>query len=165
MSGNSDSATHEIDESRLRETVGTLCAAHGNRPAELIEILHEIQAKLGYVPEGATQVLAGALNLSRAEVHGVISFYHDFRRAPPGRHIVRVCRAEACQAVGCESLAKHAETSLGIAFGQSRDDGKARLEAVYCLGNCALGPAVMIDGDLHGRVDAARFDALIGDLS
>ena len=165
MSGNSNSATNDVDESRVNETVATVCAAHGNRPAELIEILHEIQAKLGYVPEGATQALAGALNLSRAEVHGVISFYHDFHRAPPGRHIVRVCRAEACQAVGCEALAKHAETSLGIPFGQSRGDGKARLEAVYCLGNCALGPAVMIDGDLHGRVDAARFDALIGALS
>lgn len=165
MSGNSNSATNDIDESRVNETVATVCAAHGNRPAELIEILHEIQAKLGYVPEGATQALAGALNLSRAEVHGVISFYHDFHRAPPGRHIVRVCRAEACQAVGCEALAKHAEKTLGVPFGQSRDDGKARLEAVYCLGNCALGPAVMIDGDLHGRVDAARFDALIGALS
>ena len=165
MSGNSESATNDIDESRVIETVGTVCATHGNRPAELIEILHEIQVRLGYVPEGATQALAGALNLSRAEVHGVISFYHDFHRAPPGRHIVRVCRAEACQAVGCEALAEHAEKSLGIAFGQSRDDGKARLEAVYCLGNCALGPAVMIDGELHGRVDAVRFDALIGALS
>ena len=160
MSGNND-----IDASRLDETVSTVCTAHGNRPADLIEILHEIQASLGYVPEGATQMLASALNLSRAEVHGVISFYHDFNRAPPGRHIVRVCRAEACQAVGCESLAKHAETSLGISFGKTRGDGQARLEAVYCLGNCALGPSVMIDGQLHGRVDAARFDALMDELS
>lgn len=156
---------NEIDESRLSETVSAVCAAHGNRPADLIEILHEIQAQLGYVPEGATQLLASAINLSRAEVHGVISFYHDFHRAPPGRHIVRVCRAEACQAVGCESLAKHAEASLGIGFGESRGDGRARLEAVYCLGNCALGPSVMIDGELHGRVDAARFDALMKELS
>lgn len=156
---------HDIEDSRLSEILGPICAAHGSRPADLIEILHELQAQLGYVPEAATQMLASALNLSRAEVHGVISFYHDFHRAPPGRHIVRVCRAEACQAVGCESLAKHAETSLGVGFGQSRADGKARLEAVYCLGNCALGPSVMIDGELHGRVDAARFDALIGALS
>ena len=159
MSGNTD-----IDESRLAETVTTVCAAYGNRPADLIEILHEIQARLGYVPEGATQLLANAINLSRAEVHGVISFYHDFHRQPPGRHVVRVCRAEACQAVGCEALAKHAESTLGVGFGETRDDGKATLKAVYCLGNCALGPSVMIDGDLHGRVDAQRFDALISEL-
>ncbi len=160
MSGNSD-----IDELSLGEAVITVCAGHGNRPDALIEILHELQAQLGYVPEGATQLLATALNLSRAEVHGVISFYHDFHRAPPGRHIVRVCRAEACQSVGCEALAKHAETALGIGFGKTRADGKATLEAVYCLGNCALGPAVMIDGELHGRVDARRFDALMKELS
>jgi formate dehydrogenase subunit gamma len=159
MSGNTD-----IDESRLAEAVDTVCAAYGNQPAQLIEILHEIQGRLGYVPEGATQQLANALNLSRAEVHGVISFYHDFRREPAGRHIVRVCRAEACQSVGCEALAQHAEASLGIGFGETRGDGKATLEVVYCLGNCALGPSVMIDGDLHGRVDAARFDALMKEL-
>lgn len=144
--------------------IGAICAAHGNRPAALIEILHEIQSLMGYVPEEATLLLAGALNLSRAEVHGVISFYHDFRRAPAGRHVVRLCRAEACQAVGCEALAHHATASLGIAFGETRGDGAATLEAVYCLGNCALGPSVMIDGELHGRVDAARFDSLIGEL-
>lgn len=160
MSGNS-----AIDESSLAETVATVCAGHDNRPAALIEILHEVQAQLGYVPEGATQLLATALNLSRAEVHGVISFYHDFHREPPGRHVVRVCRAEACQSVGCEALAKHVETTLGVGFGKTRGDGKATLEAVYCLGNCALGPAVMIDGELHGRVDAQRFDALIKELS
>lgn len=159
MSGNAD-----IDESQLAETVSALCAAYGNRPTDLIEMLHEIQARLGYVPEGATQHLAQALNLSRAEVHGVISFYHDFHRTSPGRHIVRVCRAEACQAVGCEALAKHAETALGVGFGETRGDGKATLKAVYCLGNCALGPSVMIDGDLHGRVDAQRFDALMREL-
>ena len=159
MSGNAD-----IDESCLTETVSAVCAAYDNRPADLIEMLHEIQARLGYVPEGATQLLAQALNLSRAEVHGVISFYHDFHRAPQGRHVVRVCRAEACQAVGCEALANHAETSLGVAFGETRGDGKATLEAVYCLGNCALGPSVTIDGDLHGRVDAQRFDALMREL-
>lgn len=145
--------------------VAAICAAHGNRPDALIEILHALQARAGYVPEDATQMLAGALNLSRAEVHGVISFYHDFHRHPPGRHMVRVCRAEACQSVGCEALAQHAETALGIGFGQTRGDGKATLEAVYCLGNCALGPAVMIDGELHGRVDPPRFDALMKELS
>jgi formate dehydrogenase subunit gamma len=154
----------DIDESRLAGTVVAVCAGHGNRPDALIEILHELQAQIGYVPEAATRQLAAALNLSRAEVHGVISFYHDFHRAPPGRHIVRVCRAEACQSVGCEALAEHAQAALGIGFGETRGDGKATLEAVYCLGNCALGPAVMIDGELHGRVDAPRFDALVREL-
>jgi formate dehydrogenase subunit gamma len=159
MSGHQD-----IDDTALAETAVAVAARHGHRPDALIEILHDLQAEVGYVPEAAVQPLAKALNLSRAEVHGVISFYHDFHREPHGRHVIRVCRAEACQSVGCESLAKHAEASLGVGFGKTRGDGSATLEAVYCLGNCALGPAVMIDGELHGRVDAARFDALVKEL-
>ena len=159
MSGNKD-----VDETALATMAQTICVRYGNRPDTLIEILHELQAQVGYVPEAAVQPLASALNLSRAEVHGVISFYHDFHRESAGRHVIRVCRAEACQSVGCESLAKHAETTLDVPFGKTRDDGKATLEAVYCLGNCALGPAVMIDGELHGRVDASRFDALVSEL-
>ena len=159
MSGNGD-----IEETVLAAAVQRICADHGNRPDALIEILHELQAEVGYVPEAAVQPLASALNLSRAEVHGVISFYHDFHREPAGRHVIHVCRAEACQSVGCESLARHAETALGVPFGGTRADGAATLKAVYCLGNCALGPSVMIDGDLHGRVDARRFDDLIAEL-
>lgn len=159
MAGN-----HDVEDTALAETVASIAAAHGNGPDALIEILHALQEKVGFVPEGAAQWLASSLNLSRAEVHGVISFYHDFRRAPGGRHIVRVCRAEACQAVGCEALAKHAEASLGIGFGETRSDGEATLLSVYCLGNCALGPAVMIDEELYGRVDAPRFDSLISGL-
>lgn len=159
MSGKTSS-----DETALADTVAGVCGAHGNRPDALIEILHELQATLGYIPTGVEQPLATALNLSRAEVHGVISFYHDFRREPPGRHVIRICRAEACQSVGCEALARHAEAALGIAFGETRRDGLATLEPVYCLGNCALGPAVMVDGDLHGRVDPARFDTLVQQL-
>jgi formate dehydrogenase subunit gamma len=159
MSGNRD-----IQDSALAETVTAISARHGDRPDRLIEILHELQAQVGYVPEAAVQPLATALNLSRAEVHGVISFYHDFHREPPGRHLIKICRAEACQSVGCESLARHAETSLGIGFGKTRGDGAATLEAVYCLGNCALGPSVMINGELYGRVDSARFDSLVKEL-
>lgn len=159
MSGNRD-----LDDTALAETAVTTAARFDNRPDALIEILHALQDEIGYVPEAVVQPLASALNLSRAEVHGVISFYHDFHREPPGRHIVRVCRAEACQSVGCEALARHAESTLGVAFGQTRADGKATLEPVYCLGNCALGPSVMIDGELHGRVDPSRFDALMREL-
>lgn len=159
MSGNRD-----IDDTALAETVTAISARHGHRSDRLIEILHDLQAQVGCVPDAAVQPLATALNLSRAEIHGVISFYHDFRREPRGRHVIRVCRAEACQSVGCESLAHHAESALGVSFGQTRGDGAATLEAVYCLGNCALGPSVMVDGELYGCVDAARFDSLLREL-
>ena len=128
------------------DTVAAICAGHGNRPDHLIEILHDIQGQLGHVPAGALQTVADALNLSRAEVHGVFTFYHDFRDVPAGRHVVKLCRAEACQAVGCEALADHAERTFGTKFGTTSADGRVTLEAVYCLGNCALGPSVMIDG-------------------
>lgn len=143
------------------DTVVGICAAHGNRPAALIEMLHEVQDTVGYIPVEAMPAIAAALNLTRAEVHGVATFYHDFRLEPGGRHMVRVCRAEACQAVGCEALAEHAEQALKTSFGGTTADGAVTLKAVYCLGNCALGPSVMIDDDLHGRVAPERFDALI----
>jgi len=133
---------------------------HGNRPDALLEILHDLQEELGFVPEAALPVLAKALNLSRAEVHGVVTFYHDFRRAPAGRHVVKVCKAEACQAMGGRALAAAIEKSLKISFGQTSADGAVTLEAVYCLGNCALSPAIMVDGRLVGRVDAAKFEAI-----
>jgi formate dehydrogenase subunit gamma len=142
----------------------TICEAHGNRPDELLEIFHAVQAELGFVPEAALPVIAGALNLSRAEVYGVLSFYHDFRRAPPGRHVVKICRAEACQAMHTEEVCRHAEQRLGTHFGETSADGEFTLEAVYCLGNCALSPAMMIDDVLYGCVDKKRFDAIIADL-
>jgi formate dehydrogenase subunit gamma len=127
----------------------------------LIPILHGVQAALGYVPNDAVPVIANVMNLSRAEVHGVFSFYHYFRKERPGRHVVHVCRAEACQALGATALEAHAKTSLGIDFHQTTADGAVSLEPVYCLGNCALGPSVMVDDRLQGRVSAQRFDALI----
>ncbi len=136
-------------------------AAHADRPGALLPILHAIQLELGWVPREVVPPLAHALNLSRAEVTGVISFYHDFRSAPPGRTLVKLCRAEACQAMGGEALAAHAKARLGIDFHQTRPDAAFSLEPVYCLGNCACAPAITIDGRLHGRVDAAKFDRLV----
>ena len=141
-----------------------ICAAHGNRPDELLEILHALQHDLGYVPESTLPVIANALNLSRAEVHGVVSFYHDFKREPQGRYTIKICRAEACQAMGTDKLCDHAEKKLGAEIGGTSKDGKYTVEAVYCLGNCALSPAVMIGDDLYGRVDPKRFDEIVASL-
>lgn len=143
------------------ETVRRIVTEFKDRPGPLLEVLHAIQAALGYVPDEAVAVVAEVLNLSRAEVHGVVTFYHHFRSAPAGKHLVQVCRAESCQAVGGEALAAHAQTRLGVEFHQRTADGKFSLEPVYCLGNCACSPAVMIDGQLHGRVTPERFDALL----
>ncbi len=130
-------------------------------PGALLPILHAIQDALGYVPPEAVPAIAHALNLSRADVYGVITFYRHFRSAPPGRHVVQLCRAESCQAMGCEALAQHVKTRTGADFHATSADGAVTLEAVYCLGNCACSPAVMIDGRLHGRVTPERFDRLL----
>ena len=127
----------------------------------LLPALHGLMEHFGYVDDAAVPILALAFNLSRAEVHGTISFYHDFRREPPARHQVRICRAEACQAVGANELAEHACRSLSLGFGETSEDRAVALEQVFCLGNCALSPAVLIDGRLYGRVDAERFDRLM----
>lgn len=137
--------------------------AHRAERGPLLPILHAIQRELGHVPQSVEPVLAGALNLSIAEVHGVVTFYRDFRRTPAA-HTVRVCRAEACQAVGAEELAAHAERALGVPTGETTADGGIRLDEVFCLGNCALGPAVQIDDRLHGRVSPARLDALLASV-
>ena len=133
-----------------------------SKPEMLIQILHGIVERFGYVPEAAIRQLADELNLSRADVHGVVSYYHDFRTEPPGKHIVKICQAEACQSMGSRELTRHAEESLGVALRSSDDD--ITLEPVYCLGNCACSPAVMIDGRTFGRVSLERFDELIGSL-
>jgi formate dehydrogenase subunit gamma len=138
-----------------------IVAQHRDRPGPLLEVLHAVQATLGYVPEGAVPVVAEELNLSRAEVHGVVTFYHFFRRHRPGAHTVSLCQAESCQAMGAESLAQHARERLGIDFHQTTADGRFSLEPIYCLGNCACSPAAMIDGQLHGRLTPEAFDALI----
>ena len=143
------------------ERARSICAAHGNRPDALIEILHEVQHDLGFVPETTIPAIALALNLSRAEVHGVVTFYHDFRRSPPGRHIVQICRAESCQSMQSDALCDHAKASLRTGFGETSTDGEVSLQAVYCFGNCALSPAMMVDGKLYGRVDPKRFDQIM----
>jgi formate dehydrogenase subunit gamma len=129
----------------------------------LLPILHAVQHELGHVDTGDVPVIADVLNLSVAEVHGVVTFYRDFRRSPGGRVAVRVCRAEACRSVGAEVLAAHAQRRLGVGFGETTSDGAVTLDEVFCLGNCALGPAAQVDGRLHGRVTPARFDALLGE--
>ena len=133
------------------------------RPGPLLEVLHAIQAALGYVPPAAVPLVAEGLNLSRAEVHGVVTFYHYFRRTPPGAHTVSLCRAEACQSMGAERLAEHVKRRLGVDFHETTPDGRFSLEPIYCLGNCACSPAVMIDGRLHGRVTPERLDALLAE--
>jgi formate dehydrogenase subunit gamma len=145
---------------RVREIV----AAHQGELGALLPILHDVQAEFGYIDTDTIPVIAQELNLSRADVHGVVTFYKDFRQEPPGRTTVRVCRAEACQSVGSEALARHAETRLGVGFGETTADRDVSLESVYCLGNCALGPSVQVGALLHGRVDADRFDALLAAL-
>ncbi|HKQ80687.1 MAG TPA: formate dehydrogenase subunit gamma [Steroidobacteraceae bacterium] len=147
----------------VNEDLKVILDDHASRPGPLLLVLHAVQQKYGYVPEEAVPFIAERLNLSRAEVHGVISFYHYFRRTAPGKHLVQVCRAEACQSMGAEHLAQHAQRRLQIQFHETTADGRFSLEPVYCLGNCACSPAVMIDGELFGRVSPQRFDALLAD--
>ena len=143
--------------SRTTEIVSDHIALEG----PLLPILHAVQAEFGYVPQEALPAIADGLNLTKAEVHGVMSFYHDFRDKPAGKHVVKLCRAEACQSVGADALADHARAHLGVDFNNTTADGKITLEPVYCLGLCACGPAALVDGRVVGRVDNARFDALI----
>jgi formate dehydrogenase subunit gamma len=152
-----------MPETTAEETARGIAVEHGNRPDALIEILHEVQAALGFVPEVVIPALASALNLSRAEVHGVVTFYHDFRRKPAGRHVLKLCRAEACQSMGGEAIVKRAEDRLGVACGETSADGRVTLEPTYCLGLCATAPSAMIDGRVIGRMTAERLDALLKD--
>lgn len=139
--------------------------ANRDRPGALLPVLHAVQDSVGYVPDDAVPLIAHDLNLSRAEVHGVVSFYHHFRTHAPGRHVVRICRAEACQALGARALEAHAKKTLGIDFHDTTSDGAITLEAVFCLGNCGCGPSVLVDPDaLHARVTLETFDALVATL-
>lgn len=130
----------------------------------LLPILHALQDRFGYVDAAAVPVIADELNLSRAEVHGVISFYHDFRKRAPGQHVVKICRAEACQSVGGRESEAHAQQRLNTGFHETSADGRYTLEPVYCLGNCACAPSAMIDGKLYGRVTPQRFDQIVDAL-
>ncbi|MFK3980075.1 formate dehydrogenase subunit gamma [Micromonospora sp. NPDC050397] len=148
-------------DASVKERVRALVAAHRGDRGALLPILHRIQEEFGWVDQQVVPVLAAELNLSRADVHGVITFYSDFRSEPAGRTTVKLCRAEACQSVGAEQVVAHAEQVLGIKVGQTTSDGSVTLEQVFCLGNCALGPAAQINGRVHGRVDASRLDAIL----
>ena len=141
--------------------VQDILTAHEGMEGPLLPILHAVQAEFGHVPQDALPVIAKALNLSRAEVHGVMSFYHDFREEPAGAHVVKLCRAEACQSMGADRVAAHAKAVLGVDWHGTTADGAVTLEPIFCLGLCACAPAAMLDGKLVGRVDEARLDALI----
>ena len=150
-------------EPGLRERLRALLKQHADQPGALLPLLHAVQDALGYVPSEAVPMIARALDLSRAEVHGVISYYHFFRSEPPGRQVVQVCRAEACQACGAEELLAHAERVLGCARHGTRADGAVTLEPVYCLGLCAASPAVQIGAKLHARVTPERLEQLLAE--
>jgi len=140
-----------------------IIARHGARDGAMLPMLHALQETFGNVPQAAVPMVAQALNLARAEVHGVVTFYHDFRERPAGRHVLKLCRAEACQAAGCDALAAHAEAKLGVAIGETTPDRGVTVEAVYCLGLCATAPSAMLDGRVVGRLDARRLDALLAE--
>jgi formate dehydrogenase subunit gamma len=135
--------------------------AHKALPGGLLPLLHSIQDDIGYIPEQCYELISKALNLSVAEIHGVVSFYHHFRTSAPGQHILHICRAESCQAMGSAELEEHAKSKLKVDYHQTTSDGAISLEPIYCLGNCALSPAVMLDDKLYGRVSKTKLDNLI----
>lgn len=149
-------ATYEAwNEARGAEII----AAHAGQEGATLPILHALQEAFGCVPAAVVPMIAQALNLTRAEVHGIVSFYHDFRREPPGRHVLRLCRAEACQSLGADALAAHVRDRLGVDWHDTTPDGAVTLEPVFCLGLCAIGPSAMLDGAPLARLDATRLDA------
>ena len=143
------------------ETIRDIANAGADKPGALLPVLHAVQDQFGYLPEESVPIIADVLNLSRADVHGVITFYHLFRQSPPGEHTLYMCRAEACQSMGANRLIDHARETLAVGFHETTKDGRFSLEPIYCLGNCACAPAVMIDETVHGRVTPARLDELV----
>jgi len=143
------------------DRAAAIIAMHAGREGATLPIFHDLQAAFGCVPAEAVPVVAAALNLTRAEVHGVVTFYHEFRRHPPGRHILHLCRAEACQSLGCESVADHVRSRLNIGWHETTSDGSVTLEPVFCLGLCAIGPAALLDGEPLARLDAERIEAVL----
>ena len=153
-----------MTQTTMIQTVQTIVGDLKDKPGALLPILHGIQDALGYVPTESVPTIANALNLSRAEVHGVISFYHYFRDTPPGKQTVRVCRAESCLAMDGKHLEQHIKNTLNIDYHQTTLDGKWSLEPVYCLGNCACSPAIQIDNEVYGRVTPESFDEMINEM-
>jgi NADH:ubiquinone oxidoreductase subunit E len=152
------------DNSSELEILSELLARSPIGAEHLLPLLQQVQSRRGFVSPGAMRVIADAFNLSRAEVHGIVTFYHDLRTEPVGANVVQLCMAEACQAVGCRALARHAESSLGVPLGHSTADGRVHLEAAYCFGNCALGPTIRVGERVYGGVTPERFDALVAAL-
>ena len=152
--------THEAYN---KQTASEIVASFDARPELLVQILHAFMGRFAWISDDAIRQLADELNLSRAEVHGVVSYYHDFRSKPPGKHIVKICEAEACQAMGSRELSAHAAASLGVKMHSGNEE--VTLEPVYCLGNCACSPAVMVDGKTYGRVSTDRFDDIVASLA
>lgn len=148
----------------VTSSVQKAVSAVGHLPGALLPVLHAIQDDLGYVPPEAVDPVAKALNLSRAEVHGVITFYHDFHMQHPGRHVVQLCRAEACQAMGADRIAERVKARLGIDFHETTDDGAVTLKPVYCLGNCACAPSAVLDGQIKGRLRPEQVDAWLAQV-
>jgi formate dehydrogenase subunit gamma len=145
------------------ERANEIIAAHSAGDGPLLPLLHALNNEFGHVPDAVVPLIAGALNLTRAEIHGVITFYHDFEREPPGRHVLKLCRAEACQAAGGDELCARVEKKLGIAVGETAPDKSVTLEEVFCLGLCAVGPAVMLDGRVVAHIDDRKFDKLMAE--
>jgi len=150
-------------DAQITEVMQSILAKHRDLEGPLLPILHAVQAEFGFVPDDVIQIIADDLNITRAEVHGVITFYHDFRDAPAGKHVVKICRAEACQAVGGTALSERAFDRLGVGWHGTTPNGNVTLEPVYCLGLCACGPAAMVDGKVVGRVDATKLDRLLAE--
>lgn len=150
-----------LDSSAQTDRIAEILTEHLGLEGPLLPILHAIQAEFGHVPQTAIPQIAAALGLSKAEVHGVISFYHDFREVPAGRHVLKLCRAEACQTMGADAVAARIKAALGIDWHETTPDGRVTLEPVFCLGLCACGPAAMVDGRLVGRCD----EALVAEVS
>ena len=152
------------DTAKDLESVRNLLAGVSAQQEALLPLLHQVQEEVGYIPKAAIRLIAQALNLSRAEVHGVVTFYHDFREEATAEHVVQLCMAEACQSVGCRSLAVHAQESLGVAMNEATPDGRIQVESAYCFGNCAAGPTVRVGDRIYGRVTNESFDALMSPL-
>jgi formate dehydrogenase subunit gamma len=160
MEGAMSEVPQSWNEARLRAII----TAHSGCEGPLLPMLHAVQEAFGYIPQPAVPILARELNLSRAEVHGVITFYHDFREQPAGRHVVKICRAEACQAMGCEALVARAASRLGVECGSTTANDQVTFEAVYCLGLCAMSPAAMVDGEPVARLTPAKLDAIFAEI-
>ena len=153
-----------LDSVQTSQRIEEILKAHKGLEGALLPILHAVQAEFGYIPQEILPTIAKDLNISRAEVHGVVSFYHDYRETPAGRHVIKLCRAEACQAMGADQVAAHVQKSLGVDWHGTTADGAVTLDPIFCLGLCACGPAAMVDGKLIARVDVARMDKIIGAL-